>query len=211
MVNATSILGVDDVSGILAHANNAVLVKYHLPGHPAPVTETVMAGSHQICRRKGPALALSVFVSGMGKQEGGYMHRRPASFHILERGLTEVYLHLLPHGKLRHGLIASWIRMPGKAVFLPEFFHIPGHRSLSVSFFVMLFQPVTDLGCCQRRILPEPGNDLSRRESRLRMRTIFRALCSYSSTSISQYRFTVLRLIPKAFAAARWEKPASRI
>lgn len=46
-----------------------------------------------------------------------------------------------------------------QAVFLSEFFHIPGNRPLGMIFFVMLFQPVTDLCCRKRRIFPEPGDD----------------------------------------------------
>lgn len=96
----------------------------------------------------------------MGEKEGGYINLGPGPVHILKGSLAEVHLHLLSHGKLGYSLIASGIGMPGKPVFLSEFFHIPGDRPLGMIFFVMLFQPVTDLCCRKRRIFPEPGNDL---------------------------------------------------
>jgi len=96
----------------------------------------------------------------MGKQEYGYINLGPGSIHILEGGLTEVHLHLLTHGKLGHGLIASGVGMPGKPLFLSEFFYISGDSPLGMILFVMLFQPVTDLCCRKKRIFPEPGNNL---------------------------------------------------
>jgi hypothetical protein len=83
----------------------------------------------------------------------GHINLGPGSIHIPEDRLTEVYLHLLSHGKLGYSLVTSGIGMPGKPGFLPEFLHIPGDSSLGMIFFVMLFQPVTDLCCRKRRIL----------------------------------------------------------
>lgn len=152
-------VGIDNAAAVFTDTDDTVLVEYHFPGHTAPVAETVMAGSRQIHCCKRSALALRVFVSGMGEKERGRINLGPGSVHILESGLTEVRLHLMSHGKLGYSLIASWIGMPGKPVFLSEFFHIPGNRPLGMIFFVMLFQPVTDLCCRKRRIFPEPGDD----------------------------------------------------
>ena len=111
-------------------------------------------------RSERSALALSIFISGMGKQEHGHINPGPGSIHILEGGLAEIHLHLLSHGKLGHGLIASGVGMPGKMIFLSEFFYIPRDSPLGMILFVMLFQPIADLCCRKRRIFPKPGKDL---------------------------------------------------
>ena len=151
---------VDDIAAVLADTDDAVLVKHYLSGHTAPVAETVMAGICQIHRSERAALALCIFRSEMRKQECGHINLCPSPIYILEGGLTKVHLHLLSHGKLSYSLIASGIRMSGKMIFLPEFFYIPGDRSLGMIFLVMFFQPVVDPCCRKRRIFPEPGNDL---------------------------------------------------
>ena len=153
-------VGVDNISGIFAHAHNAVLVENHFTRHSPEVSETVVAHVYQVCRCKRTALHFGIFVSGCGKQKGCCVDSGLPAVNIRHQELAKVNLHLLPHRKLRNGFIVSRVGGLLQAVFLTQPLDVPGDGAFPEVLLVVLLQPVADLRGRESWISSQPVQDL---------------------------------------------------